>query len=53
MEDESALKEGVSGSTELAIQFRMQKKSVIIDVMRDLTRRVKLLSSKEAATAKC
>jgi hypothetical protein len=53
MEDESASKEGVSGSTELAIQFRMQKKSVIIDVMRDLTRRVKLLSSKEAATAKC
>jgi hypothetical protein len=53
MDDESILKEGVSGSTELAVQFRMQKKSVIIDVMRDLTRRVKLLSSKEAATAKC
>jgi hypothetical protein len=54
MEDESLLKKkGVSGSTELAIQFRMQKKSVIIDVMRDLTRRVKLLSSKEAAAAKC
>ncbi|XP_059446299.1 uncharacterized protein LOC132177845 [Corylus avellana] len=53
MDDESLLKEGVSGSTELAIQFRMQKKSVIIDVMRDLTRRVKLLSSKEAPTAKC
>ncbi|KAE8076360.1 hypothetical protein FH972_015016 [Carpinus fangiana] len=52
MDDESVLKEGVSGSTELAVQFRMQKKSVIIDVMRDLTRRVKLLSSKEAATVK-
>lgn len=51
MDDESLLKEGVSGSTELAIQFRMQKKSMIIDVMRDLTRRVKLLSSKEEATA--
>ncbi|KAK4264062.1 hypothetical protein QN277_029401 [Acacia crassicarpa] len=51
MDDESLLKQGASGSTELAIQFRIQKKSVIIDVMRDLTRRVKLLSSKEKATA--
>lgn len=51
MEDESLLQKGVSDSTELAIQFRIQKKSVIIDVMRDLTRRVKLLSSKETATA--
>ncbi|MBA0592797.1 hypothetical protein Gorai_009769, partial [Gossypium raimondii] len=40
MDDESLLKQGVSVSTELAIQFRMQKKSVIIDVMRDLTKRV-------------
>ncbi|KAL6189897.1 hypothetical protein ACLB2K_036298 [Fragaria x ananassa] len=51
MEDESMLQKGVSDSTELAIQFRILKKSVIIDVMRDLTRRVKLLSSKETATA--
>lgn len=51
MEDESLLKKGVSTSTELAIQFRIQKKSVIIDVMRNLTRRVELLSSKEPATA--
>ncbi|KAG2701537.1 hypothetical protein I3760_06G050200 [Carya illinoinensis] len=51
MEDESLLKEGVSGSTELAIQFRMQKKYMIIDVMRDLTRRVKLFSSKEEERA--
>ncbi|XP_075660189.1 uncharacterized protein LOC142630018 [Castanea sativa] len=51
MDDESLLKQGVSGSTELAIQFRMQKKSLIIDVMRDLTRRVKSLSSKGGATA--
>nr|XP_011463173.1 PREDICTED: histone-lysine N-methyltransferase setd3 isoform X2 [Fragaria vesca subsp. vesca] len=51
MEDESILQKGVSDSTELAIQFRILKKSVIIDVMRDLTRRVKLLSSKETATA--
>ncbi|MBA0834599.1 hypothetical protein Goarm_006937 [Gossypium armourianum] len=52
MDDESLLKQGVSVSTELAIQFRMQKKSVIIDVMRDLTKRVKLLLSKETTTAR-
>ncbi|KAJ6429913.1 hypothetical protein OIU84_021345 [Salix udensis] len=46
MEDESSLKQGVSASTELAIQFRIQKKSVIIDVMSDLTRRAKSLLSK-------
>ncbi|XP_057416779.1 uncharacterized protein LOC130711255 isoform X2 [Lotus japonicus] len=50
-DDESLLKQGAPGSTELAIQFRMQKKSVIIDVVRDLSRRVKLLSSKETVTA--
>lgn len=52
MEDESLLKPGVSGSTELAIQFRIQKKYVIVSVMRDLTRRVQLLSSKETVVAK-
>ncbi|PON81793.1 Rubisco LSMT methyltransferase [Trema orientale] len=51
MEDEALLKKGVSSSSELAIQFRIEKKSAIIDVMRNLTRRVKLLSSKETATA--
>ncbi|EOY01090.1 Rubisco methyltransferase family protein isoform 2 [Theobroma cacao] len=51
MDDESQMKQGVPVSTELAIQFRIQKKSVIIDVMRDLTKRVKLLSSKETTTA--
>ncbi|XP_020220888.1 actin-histidine N-methyltransferase [Cajanus cajan] len=51
MDDESLLKQGASGSTELAIQYRIQKKSVIIDVMKNLSRRVKLLSSKETATA--
>lgn len=51
MEDEALLKQGVLGSTELAIQFRIQKKSVIIDVMRRLTSRVKLLSSKEKISA--
>ncbi|KAI3696310.1 hypothetical protein L1987_79322 [Smallanthus sonchifolius] len=48
MEDETLLKKGVSTSMELALQFRIQKKSVIIDVMRDLTKRVKLLSSNES-----
>lgn len=48
MEDETALKqEGISDSAKLAIEFRIQKKSAIIDVMRDLTRRVKLLLSNE------
>lgn len=51
MEDEAIVKQGVAATAELAIQYRIQKKSVIIDVMRDLTRRVKLLSSKETATA--
>ncbi|CAH1431463.1 unnamed protein product [Lactuca virosa] len=48
MEDESILEKGVLTSTELALKFRIQKKSVIIDVMRDLAKRVKLLSSKES-----
>lgn len=51
MEDESLLKQSTSVSTELTLQFRIQKKSVIIDVMRDMTRRVKLLSAKETTTA--
>lgn len=51
MEDEALLKQNVSTSTELAVQFRIQKKSLIIDVMRDLTRRVKLLSSKESVSS--
>lgn len=51
MDDESLLKQCVSSSTELAIRFRMQKKSVIIDVMKDLTKRVKLLLLKETTPA--
>ncbi|WCJ33613.1 Rubisco methyltransferase family protein [Euphorbia peplus] len=50
MDDQALLKKGVSTSTELAILFRIQKKSVIIDVMRDLSRRVKSLQVKNAAT---
>ncbi|XP_010556222.1 PREDICTED: histone-lysine N-methyltransferase setd3 [Tarenaya hassleriana] len=51
MEDEAVLKQGVSATTELAARYRIQKKSVIIDVMRDLSRRVKSLSSKETSQA--
>ncbi|KAJ8770026.1 hypothetical protein K2173_009761 [Erythroxylum novogranatense] len=51
MEDESLIKRGVSASIELAIQFRIQKKSVIIDVMRELSRRLKSLLSKNTSAA--
>lgn len=51
MEDEALLKQGVPHSTELAVHYRIQKKAVIVDVMRDLTRRVKLLSSRESVRA--
>lgn len=47
MEDEAVLKAGGSGSTRLAAQFRIEKKSVIIGVMQKLARRVKMLMSKE------
>ncbi|KAL9667220.1 hypothetical protein QQ045_001570 [Rhodiola kirilowii] len=47
MDDEAILQKGVSPSAELAIRFRIQKKSVIIDTMRDLARRVKVLAAKE------
>ncbi|RZC58021.1 hypothetical protein C5167_005319 [Papaver somniferum] len=45
MEDEALLKKSASPSTNLSLQLRIQKKSLIIDVMRNLTRRVKNLSS--------
>ncbi|CAN4089587.1 unnamed protein product [Withania somnifera] len=47
-EDESLLKQNVSPTTELALRFRIQKKSLIVDVMRDLSKRVKLLHAKES-----
>ncbi|PHU09075.1 hypothetical protein BC332_20935 [Capsicum chinense] len=50
MEDESSLKQNVSPTTELALQFRIQKKSLIVDVMKDLSKRVKLLLAKESCT---
>lgn len=48
MEDESLLKQGVSTTTELAVRYRIQKKSVIVDAMRDITKKVRDLSSKES-----
>lgn len=52
MEDESLLKQNVSASSELAIKFRIQKKSLLINVMRELTRRVKLLVSKDISSVR-
>ncbi|WOL06603.1 histone-lysine N-methyltransferase setd3 isoform X1 [Canna indica] len=44
MQDESILKKDISSSTDLAVQFRMQKKLLIVDVMRKITHRVKMIS---------
>ncbi|XP_058078500.1 uncharacterized protein LOC131226792 [Magnolia sinica] len=49
MEDESLLRQDVSTSMKLAIQFRIEKKSMIIDVMKDLTCRVNALLKEKAA----
>ncbi|PIA26667.1 hypothetical protein AQUCO_09100078v1 [Aquilegia coerulea] len=48
MEDEAVLKGGASGPTRLAAQYRIEKKSVIIGVMQNLSRKVKILMSKES-----
>ncbi|KAL6566327.1 hypothetical protein OROGR_001942 [Orobanche gracilis] len=51
MEDESLLeKQNVTATAELAVKYRIQKKSVIIDAMRDFTRRLRLFSSMESIT---
>ncbi|KAJ4792922.1 Histone-lysine N-methyltransferase setd3 [Rhynchospora pubera] len=50
MQDESVLKGDVSSATQLAVQFRMQKKLMLVDVTRKLSQRVKMLS-KEKSTA--
>lgn len=49
MQDESILKGGVTGSMELVVQFRMQKKLVIIDVIRKLTKKIRMLSKEKSA----
>lgn len=49
MEDESILKGNISPSMQVAVQFRMQKKLMIIDVMRKLSHRIKLLSKDKSS----
>lgn len=51
MEDEALLEQKVSATAELAARYRIQKKSVIIDAMRGLTKKVRDLSSKESITS--
>ncbi|KAL8142076.1 hypothetical protein V2J09_015108 [Rumex salicifolius] len=51
MEDEALLKKGVSNFSELSIQFRIQKKSLIVDTMMNLSKKAKVLLSKQSATA--
>lgn len=46
VEDEALLKQGVSSFSELAIQFRLEKKSMIVNVMREMSKRVKLLQAR-------
>ncbi|KAF3331542.1 histone-lysine N-methyltransferase setd3 [Carex littledalei] len=50
MQDELVLKTDVSLATQLAVQFRMQKKLLLVDVTRKLSQRVKMLP-KEKSTA--
>ena len=49
MEDESILRGDISSSMELSVQLRMQKKLMIIDVMRKLTQKIRLLSKEKSA----
>lgn len=49
MQDEAILKGDISNSMQLAVQFRMQKKLLLIDVMRKLTQRVRMLSKDKTA----
>ncbi|KAK9705300.1 hypothetical protein RND81_07G046300 [Saponaria officinalis] len=51
MEDEGLLRQGVSSSSELAVKFRIQKKLSIVNVMTEMSKRVKLLLSKESPSA--
>uniref|UniRef100_J3LGT5 SET domain-containing protein n=1 Tax=Oryza brachyantha TaxID=4533 RepID=J3LGT5_ORYBR len=44
MEDEAILKGEPPLTTELAVQFRLQKKLLLLDVIQNLSRRIKMLS---------
>ncbi|TVU28390.1 hypothetical protein EJB05_19907 [Eragrostis curvula] len=48
MEDEAILKGEPPLTTELAVQFRLQKKVMIVDVMQNLSRRIKKLSPQKS-----
>jgi hypothetical protein len=48
MEDEAILKGELPLTTELAIQFRLQKKFMIVDVMQNISRRIKTLSPQKS-----
>ncbi|XP_042019397.1 actin-histidine N-methyltransferase-like isoform X1 [Salvia splendens] len=51
MEDEPLLEQTVSLTTELAVRYRIQKKSLIIDAMRNFTNKVRQLSSQETVAS--
>ncbi|KAF3786861.1 Histone-lysine N-methyltransferase [Nymphaea thermarum] len=51
MEDESLLKGTMSSSMKLAIQLRLRKKTLISDVMRELTRKVNTFSNEKGANS--
>ncbi|OEL28877.1 hypothetical protein BAE44_0010103 [Dichanthelium oligosanthes] len=48
MEDEAILKGEPPLTTELAVQFRLQKKFMIVDVMQNISRRIKMLSPQKS-----
>ncbi|CAN6253380.1 unnamed protein product [Urochloa humidicola] len=48
MEDEAILKGELPVTTELAVQFRLQKKFMIVDVMQNISRRIKMLSPQKS-----
>ncbi|KAK8923420.1 hypothetical protein KSP39_PZI019559 [Platanthera zijinensis] len=49
MQDEPILKGSISTSMAMAVQFRMQKKLLIIEVMRKLSQRIKMLSKEKSS----
>ncbi|XP_057777551.1 LOW QUALITY PROTEIN: uncharacterized protein LOC130996060 [Salvia miltiorrhiza] len=51
MEDEPLLQQNVSATTELAVRYRIQKKSLIIDAMRNFTNKLRHLSSQESVVS--
>nr|CAB3450999.1 unnamed protein product [Digitaria exilis] len=48
MDDEAILKGEPPLTTELAVQFRLQKKFLIVDVMQNISRRIKMLSPQKS-----